>query len=107
MNTVNCVGYMGRGIAAQFKRVFPANFVAYERACKRGEMLPGHMLTFATGSLTDPKYVINFPTKRHWRGKSRIEDIDSGLVDLVREALEHQVDRDPAARMRPRWSRLG
>lgn len=92
VNTVNCVGYMGRGIAAQFKRVFPANFTAYERACKRGEMLPGRMLTFATGSLTNPKFVINFPTKRHWRGKSRIEDIDSGLVDLIREVQRLNIE---------------
>lgn len=85
VNTVNCVGFMGRGIAAQFKRAFPANFVAYERQCKRGEMRPGKVLVFATGALTNPKFVINFPTKRHWRGKSRLEDIDSGLQDLVRE----------------------
>lgn len=85
VNTVNCVGFMGRGIAAQFKRAFPANFVAYEGQCKRGEMRPGRMFTFATGALTNPKFVINFPTKRHWRGKSRMEDIESGLVDLIRE----------------------
>lgn len=85
VNTVNCVGYMGRGIALQFKRAFPENFKAYEAACKRGDVQPGRMLVFPTGQLSSPKYVINFPTKRHWRGKSRLADIDSGLDALVDE----------------------
>ncbi|MBK8015057.1 MAG: macro domain-containing protein [Deltaproteobacteria bacterium] len=85
VNTVNCVGFMGRGIAAQFKREFPANFKAYEAACKRKEVVPGRMFVFATGQLTNPRFILNFPTKRHWRGKSRIEDIESGLVALVSE----------------------
>jgi O-acetyl-ADP-ribose deacetylase (regulator of RNase III) len=82
INTVNCVGIMGRGIALQFKNVFPENFRAYEAACKRGEVNPGHMFVFETGEL-NPRYIINFPTKRHWKGKSRMEDIESGLADLV------------------------
>jgi O-acetyl-ADP-ribose deacetylase (regulator of RNase III) len=85
VNTVNCVGYMGRGIAAQFKRAFPENFRAYERACRRKEVVPGKMFVFSTGQLTNPRYVINFPTKRHWRGRSRLEDIESGLKALMRE----------------------
>ncbi|MBC7202566.1 MAG: macro domain-containing protein [Pusillimonas sp.] len=83
VNTVNCVGVMGRGIALQFKNVFPGNFKAYEAACKIKEVQPGRMFVFETGQLTPPRFIINFPTKRHWRGKSRIEDIESGLVDLV------------------------
>lgn len=83
VNTVNCVGFMGRGIALQFRRAFPENFKVYERTCKHGEMKPGEMLIYATGQLTGPKYIVNFPTKRHWRGKSRIEDIDAGLSALV------------------------
>ena len=83
VNTVNCVGVMGRGIALQFKNVFPANFRAYEAACQRKEVQPGHMFVFDTGELTLPRYIINFPTKRHWRGKSRIEDIQAGLAALV------------------------
>jgi O-acetyl-ADP-ribose deacetylase (regulator of RNase III) len=82
VNTVNCVGIMGRGIALQFKEKFPANFKAYAAACERGELQPGHMFVFPTGWVTGPKYIINFPTKRHWRGKSRIEDIESGLGAL-------------------------
>jgi O-acetyl-ADP-ribose deacetylase (regulator of RNase III) len=85
VNTVNCVGFMGRGIAAQFKRAFPDNFTAYAAACKRGDVQPGRMLVVPTGKLVGPRYVINFPTKRHWRGKSRIEDIESGLSALIEE----------------------
>lgn len=84
VNTVNCVGVMGRGIAFQFKKIFPENFKAYEAACKRGDLRPGQMFVFETGRLTNPKFIINFPTKRHWRGNSRLEDINTGLVDLVK-----------------------
>ena len=83
VNTVNCVGVMGRGIALQFKNVYPANFKAYEAACKREAVQPGRMFVFETQQLTKPRFIVNFPTKRHWRGKSRIEDIDAGLADLV------------------------
>ena len=85
VNTVNCVGVMGRGIALQFKRAFPENFKAYAARCKRGEMQPGQVFVFGTGQLTNPHYIINFPTKRHWRGKSRLEDIEAGLVSLATE----------------------
>jgi O-acetyl-ADP-ribose deacetylase (regulator of RNase III) len=85
VNTVNCVGIMGRGVALQFKNAFPANFKAYEAACRREEVQPGKMFVFETGTLTNPKFIINFPTKRHWRGKSRMEDIESGLQALVEE----------------------
>jgi O-acetyl-ADP-ribose deacetylase (regulator of RNase III) len=85
VNTVNCIGYMGKGIALQFKKAFPDNFNAYERACREGAMKPGNMLVFSTGSLVNPKYIINFPTKRDWRAKSRIEDIQIGLSSLINE----------------------
>lgn len=85
VNTVNCVGIMGRGIALQFKNAFPDNFKAYAAACARDEVQPGKMFVFETRALTNPKFIINFPTKRHWRGKSRIKDIDSGLAALVEE----------------------
>ncbi len=85
VNTVNCVGVMGRGIALQFKRAFPENFKAYAARCKRHEMQPGRVFVFETGGMLPPRYIINFPTKRHWRGKSRIEDVESGLVSLVEE----------------------
>lgn len=83
VNTVNCVGIMGRGIALQFKKAFPENFLVYAEACERGEVRPGRMFVFKTRQLTNPRYIINFPTKRHWRGDSRIEDIHAGLKDLA------------------------
>jgi O-acetyl-ADP-ribose deacetylase (regulator of RNase III) len=82
VNTVNCVGFMGRGIALQFKKAWPDNFKAYAAACQRQEVQPGRMFVFETGRLTNPRLIVNFPTKRHWRGKSRIEDIDAGLAAL-------------------------
>ena len=91
VNTVNCVGVMGRGIALQFKRVFPENFSAYARACKREEVVPGKMFIFETGELTNPRYIINFPTKRHWKGKSRIEDIEAGLSALAADIRVRQI----------------
>ncbi len=91
VNTVNCVGIMGRGIALQFKNAFPENFEFYVTACERNEVQPGQMLVFKTGRLTNPKYIINFPTKRHWRGKSRIEDIDAGLVALANEIRSRNI----------------
>ena len=83
VNTVNCVGHMGKGIALQFKKAFPENSKKYERACRAKEVRPGRMFVFETGSIFSPKYIINFPTKRHWRGKSRLEDIEAGLQALV------------------------
>ena len=91
VNAVNCVGIMGRGIALQFKRAFPENFSAYAEACKRGEVKPGSMFVFETCALTNPKYIVNFPTKRHWRGASRIEDIEAGLADLARLIRERNI----------------
>ena len=85
VNTVNCVGVMGKGIALQFKQAFPAMFKAYRKAAQAGEVIPGRMHVFHTASLLPPKFIINFPTKRHWRGRSRMEDIDAGLVDLIRQ----------------------
>ncbi|MBM3735083.1 MAG: macro domain-containing protein [Acidobacteria bacterium] len=85
VNTVNCVGYMGKGIALQFKRAYPENFRAYQRAVKESLVQPGTMFVFETGRVLNPKWIVNFPTKRHWRGNSRLEDIQSGLAALVTE----------------------
>jgi O-acetyl-ADP-ribose deacetylase (regulator of RNase III) len=91
VNTVNCVGIMGRGIALQFRKAFPKNFNVYKIACERDEVRPGKMLVFDTGLLAGPRYIINFPTKRHWRGKSRMEDIDAGLPALVEEIKKRRI----------------
>lgn len=82
VNPVNCVGVMGRGLAAVFKEAFPGNFDAYAGACRRGEVVPGRLLVFEREPLAHPRYIVNFPTKRHWRDKSRLEDIEAGLAAL-------------------------
>jgi len=91
VNTVNCVGIMGRGVALQFKKAFPENFKAYEAACSRQDVQPGRMFVYETGYVGNPRFIINFPTKRHWRGKSRIEDIDAGLRALADVIKERQI----------------
>ncbi|MGU9977840.1 MAG: macro domain-containing protein [Candidatus Oxydemutatoraceae bacterium WSBS_2016_MAG_OTU14] len=85
VNTVNCVGVMGRGIALQFKKAWPDNFKAYAAACKQNKVMPGSTFIVKTGQLTNPKYIINFPTKRHWRGASKIEDVELGLNALAHD----------------------
>jgi O-acetyl-ADP-ribose deacetylase (regulator of RNase III) len=90
VNTVNCVGVMGRGIALHFKHTYPGNFQAYAAACRRGEVRAGRMFVFETG-LMAPRWIINFPTKRHWRGKSRIEDIEAGMKALVDEIRSREI----------------
>ena len=91
VNTVNCVGDMGRGIALQFKRAFPDNFKAYAARCERNQVRPGQVYVFETGTVVLPRYIVNFPTKRHWRGKSRIEDIEAGLESLVQEIRSRRI----------------
>ncbi len=88
VNAVNCVGVMGKGIALQFKQAFPENFQQYKKACDAKEVQPGRMLTVPTAKLFNPKYIINFPTKRHWRDKSKIEDIQTGLKALIAEVQQ-------------------
>lgn len=84
VNTVNTMGVMGKGIALQFKRAYPAMFKAYERAAKDRQITLGKMDVHETGRLSGPRYIINFPTKQHWRARSRLDDIRSGLIDLIR-----------------------
>lgn len=87
INTVNTVGVMGKGIALQFKQAFPDNFKAYERACRAGEVQLGRMFVWHSDRLGNPRLIINFPTKQHWRAKSKLRDIQAGLHDL-RTVLE-------------------
>jgi len=83
VNTVNTEGVMGKGIALQFKKAFPDNFEAYERACARGEVRAGQVFLFKREALDGPRYIFNFPTKRHWRERTRLDDLAAGLNDLV------------------------
>ena len=85
VNTVNCVGVMGKGIALQFKQAFRDNFQAYASACREGKVKPGRMFIFPTNRMFNPKYIINFPTKRHWKEKSKLEYIEQGLNALIAE----------------------
>lgn len=91
VNTVNTVGVMGKGIALQFKQAYPDNFRAYEAACRRGEVQLGRMFVVETGLLGPPRLIINFPTKKHWRGRSKLSDIRSGLADLRRVIREYKI----------------
>lgn len=91
VNTVNTVGIMGKGIALMFKEAFPENFRTYAAACKRGEVKIGTVFVTEGQRLGGPKWIINFPTKEHWRGSSKIEWIAEGLKDLVRVIREHGI----------------
>ena len=84
VNTVNTVGVMGKGIALAFKKSFPNNYKIYRQACQDKEFNIGDLLVTNTGQLT-PKYIVNFPTKKHWRGRSKIEFVEIGMHELVKE----------------------
>ncbi len=84
VNTVNCVGVMGKGVALSFKQRFPEMFAAYRADCRRGLVVPGEIRIYRT-----PGTIVNFPTKRHWRNESRLEDIENGLRALRRYLKPH------------------
>lgn len=84
VNTVNCVGVMGRGLALQFKTALRDKWEAYARASEAGQVQPGRMFVYDRHRLDNPRLIINLPTKRHWQDGSWIEDIDAGLIDFVR-----------------------
>lgn len=88
VNTVNTEGVMGKGIALQFKKAYPTMFDAYRKAAKGGEVRLGAVQVWPTGQLTGPKYIINFPTKGHWKSRSKVDDIQAGLDDLVTAVRE-------------------
>lgn len=91
VNTVNTVGVMGKGIALMFKERFAQNTALYEQACKAGDVRTGKMFVTETGELMGPRWIVNFPTKQHWRAKSRLPWIIAGLTDLRRFIEQHQV----------------
>lgn len=91
VNPVNCMGVMGKGLALQFKNFSPENFKAYKLICEGGKMKPGHLFVFTTYPLVNPTWIINFPTKRHWRDKSKLDDIRAGLADLVSVVRFHRI----------------
>ena len=78
VNTVNCVGVMGKGLALEVKNRYPEAFDIYRDFCSAGKMVPGHLLAVRTSGI----FVVNFPTKRHWCEPSRLDDIEIGLAAL-------------------------
>ena len=80
---VNCVGVMGKGLALQFRREFPDNYEEYVYACETGGIVLGEVYVHSRATADLPHYIINFPTKGHWRNSSRLEDIETGLEALI------------------------
>lgn len=91
VNTVNCVGVMGKGLALQFKKAYPNNFKEYKSACDRKEVRVGEVFVTEQGDMLNKKLIVNFPTKDHWRGKSKYEYIESGLDDLVHKIKKYNI----------------
>lgn len=91
VNTVNTVGVMGKGIALMFKEAFPENFKAYKTACKQGSLQVGSMFVTERHQLMGPKWIINFPTKKHWRHPSKVEWIEKGLDDLKQVITDKKI----------------
>ena len=112
VNTVNTVGVMGKGIALQFSRQFPEIQRPYEQACKDGSLQVGTVQSIKLPLLSEshgPHYVINFPTKQHWKGNSQIDFIESGLDALKAEIAKLGIKSIaiPPHWLRTRWSIMG
>ena len=95
VNSVNCMGVMGKGIALQFKQKFPQNFRRYEKVCKNDALKPGRVFVYDRGALFTSdqaqRYIVNFPTKTHWRLPSEIEYIEEGMRSLVDEIQQRDI----------------
>lgn len=91
VNTVNTKGIMGKGLALQFKKNFPQNFIAYEKACKNNEVKLGEVFIYRENTLTNSTTIINFPTKDHWKSKSKISDIEIGLYNMIEKLKELKI----------------
>lgn len=91
VNTVNTVGVMGKGIALMFKDRFPENFRLYAAACKAKEVNTGEMFITETNELHGPKWIVNFPTKRHWRAPSQLSWVKEGLQDLREFLIKNNI----------------
>jgi O-acetyl-ADP-ribose deacetylase (regulator of RNase III) len=87
VNTVNCFGIMGKGVALAFKKKYPEMYEHYRMQCKLGRVKPGELTLYRD---TVP-WVINFPTKRHWKGKSRLEYIEQGLQFFVNQYKDWEI----------------
>ncbi len=103
VNTVNCVGFMGKGIALQFKQAFPENYEAYRRVCEQAQLHPGRMFIFETRAMIGPKYIINFPTKRHWRATRGSKTLILGWMLLSKTLPVLASNRSPYLRWAADW----
>jgi O-acetyl-ADP-ribose deacetylase (regulator of RNase III) len=91
VNTVNTVGVMGKGIALQFKEKFSENYKLYKKAADAKQLNTGKMFIVPTGRMDGIKWIINFPTKKHWRYPSKIEFITDGLDDMLNVIAEKNI----------------
>jgi O-acetyl-ADP-ribose deacetylase (regulator of RNase III) len=94
VNPVNCLGVMGAGLAHKFRAAFPGNYLAYKKECSLGNLKIGKTYIYdllEEGDIELPRYIINLPTKRHWKDKSHLADIESGLWALVEEINWHGI----------------
>ena len=87
VNTVNTVGVMGKGIAADFKKIYPKMFEEYKALCENGKLNIGELFLYKTSN----KWVLNFPTKKHWKSPSTVEYIEKGLQKLIEQATKLQL----------------
>ena len=87
-NPVNCVGIMGKGLAIQFAQRFPEIVRPYERACRNTVLRPGKPLLHDLGQESTPRWIVDFPTKDHWRNTSQLEWIETGLQNMYRQLRE-------------------
>ena len=91
VNPVNTVGVMGAGLALEFKNRFPLNFKLYKEACRNGSMKTGRIFMTRNHGSENPKWIVNFPTKDHFRNPSRMEWIEDGLDDLAQAINERKI----------------
>lgn len=93
VNTVNCVGVMGKGVALEFKRRWVENFNSYRVACKKGAVTPGSVFVFDRGWFDggEPRYILNFATKDHWRSQSQISYVEDGLDNLIQVINKYNI----------------
>jgi O-acetyl-ADP-ribose deacetylase (regulator of RNase III) len=92
VNPVNCVGVMGKGLALQFRERFPEMFASYVRVCAAGEFAFGRMHVFDRGAdYATARWIMSFPTTRHWREPSWMVDVEAGLAALVADVAELRI----------------
>ncbi|TFF40225.1 macro domain-containing protein [Mucilaginibacter psychrotolerans] len=91
VNAVNTVGVMGKGIALQFKYAFPENYIAYKQASERNEIAVGKVQVVPVNDLNGVKFIVNFPTKKHWRNPSKLQWFKDGLKDLREQVNRYDI----------------